>query len=175
METFDLILCDPPWRYGFSKSRSRKVENHYPTMTVNQIVELGSLLPIAENAVLFLWTTAPKLMEGLKVLGCWGFVYKTGMVWDKEVIGMGYWARGQHEHLLVGVKGRYAPPRPEHRRSSIFTEGRGRHSAKPLCVYEWIERAFPKAKKLEVFARNRRPGWSAYGNEIVSDIALLGE
>jgi N6-adenosine-specific RNA methylase IME4 len=144
-------------------------------MSVPEICALGSRLPIAENAVLFLWATAPKLAEALKVMEAWRFRYKTNMVWDKQIIGMGYWARGRHEHILIGVRGKFSPPATEHRRASIFEEKRRRHSQKPICVYEWLERAFPEARKLELFARERRPGWAVWGNEVVGDLALLEE
>ena len=94
----------------------------------------------------------------------WGFAYKTSAVWDKEKIGMGYWFRGQHELLLVGVKGEASPPIPGNRVSSVFKEARTKHSKKPGCVYEWIEKAFP-GEKLEMYCREQRPGWQMWGNE----------
>jgi N6-adenosine-specific RNA methylase IME4 len=48
----------------------------------------------------------------------------------------------------------------------LFEESRGNHSAKPLCVYEWIERAFPQKTKLEMYCRKPRNGWAAWGNEV---------
>ena len=37
---FDVIYADPPWRYSFSKSRSRDIENQYSTMTIDDICAL---------------------------------------------------------------------------------------------------------------------------------------
>lgn len=34
---FDLIYADPPWRYEFSKTTSREIENQYPTMALEDI------------------------------------------------------------------------------------------------------------------------------------------
>jgi hypothetical protein len=34
---YRLILADPPWQYDFSETNSRKIENQYPTMTVEQL------------------------------------------------------------------------------------------------------------------------------------------
>jgi len=104
---YDVIYADPPWKYGFSKSDSRKIENQYPTMTTEEICELS--VPSKDNSVLYLWATAPKLLEAMKVIYNWGFEYKTCAVWDKEIVGMGYWFRGQHELLLVATKGKYPP------------------------------------------------------------------
>lgn len=160
----EIILADPPWCYNFAPSASRKIENQYPTMDELDICRYE--FPCADNAVLYLWATAPKLPLAVRVMEAWGFTYKSCAVWNKVRVGMGYWFRGVHELLLVGVKGHYSPPAPADRVPSIFTEVRGQHSAKPLCVYEMIERSFPSAPKLELFARFRRPGWEAMGNEL---------
>ena len=97
---YSVIYADPPWRYSFSKSHTRDIENQYPTLTVEEIAALS--IPAAKEAVLYLWATAPKLREALHVMDAWGFEYKTHSIWDKEILGMGYWFRGQHELLLVG-------------------------------------------------------------------------
>lgn len=160
----DLILADPPWRYDFSETDTRKIENQYPTATLE---EIKSHCPnTAENCILFLWATAPKLIEAIDVIAAWGFTYKTNTVWDKMKIGMGYWTRGQHEHLLIATKGRVEPPLPAQRVASIFQERRGKHSKKPECVYRWIEQTFPHLTKLEMYARTKRNGWYASGNEV---------
>ena len=123
-------------------------------------------VPATENSVLFLWATAPKLREALEVLTHWGFNYRTHAIWDKEKIGMGYWFRGQHELLLIGVKGNFSPPEPEVRNSSVIRDKRANHSQKPICIYEIIEKMFPSHKYIELFARNERPGWASWGNQI---------
>jgi len=53
-----------------------------------------------------------------------------------------------------------------HRIDSVVDARRGRHSEKPEVFYELIERMYPERSKLELFARRRRPGWSAWGNEV---------
>lgn len=161
---YQVILADPPWRYEFSETSMRAVENQYPTMGLEDISDLD--IPSADKAVLFLWATAPKLEEALQVLNAWGFTYKTCAVWDKEIIGMGYWFRGQHELLLVGVKGGMETPNPENRVSSVIKERRDKHSKKPGKVYEIIEAMFPGRRYIELFAREQRPGWGCWGNEV---------
>ena len=158
-----LILADPPWRYDFSETDSRKVENQYPTMTVEEII--ADKPEVDDDAILFLWATAPKLLEALQVMEGWGFMYVTNAVWDKEVIGMGYYFRGQHELLLVGKRGKPPVPDSDKRVSSVFREKRSEHSKKPRCVYEWIERAYPDLIKKEMYQRNQRKGWIGHGNE----------
>lgn len=162
--TFNIIYCDPPWQYDFAETDNRKIENQYPTMTVEEICKI-ELPEISEDALLLMWATSPKLCEALKVIEAWGFNYRTHSVWDKEKIGMGYWFRGQHELLLVAVKGEFSPPDVQFRNSSIYREARQAHSSKPIFFYEWIEKAF-EGNKIELFARNKRIGWEAWGNEL---------
>lgn len=164
---FDLILADPPWRYDFAETDSRQVENQYPTMTGEEIEALDPRG--APDSVLFLWATAPKLREALAVMEAWGFEYKTHAVWDKEVIGMGYWFRGRHELLLVGTKGDFSPPGPAARVPSVISAPRGKHSEKPEEVYAVLESMFPEAKRLEMFARGKRDGWHCEGYEAGKD------
>lgn len=163
---FNIIYCDPPWQYDFAETDNRKIENQYPTMTVDELC--GMQLPtISDNALLLMWATAPKLCEALRVIEAWGFEYKTHCIWDKGKIGMGYWFRGQHELLLVATKGNFSPPTPENRNSSIYNEDRQRHSQKPDFYYDWIDKSF-EGQKIELFARIKRHGWEAWGNESVS-------
>jgi len=161
---FDVIYADPPWRYDFSKSDNRAIENQYPTMEVSDICKLK--VPSAENSVLFLWGTAPKLLEALEVMKAWGFQYKTNAVWDKRRIGMGYYFRIQHEHLLIGTKGAPGVPGETARPDSIFSQAKTKHSSKPEIVYNMIEAAYPGKNYLEMYARKKRDGWSQYGNEV---------
>jgi N6-adenosine-specific RNA methylase IME4 len=161
---YDVILADPPWRYEFSETQSREIENQYPTMDLEDIKTLKA--PAADNSILLLWTTAPKLEEGIAVMNAWGFKYRSCAIWDKERKGMGYWFRIQHELLLVGVKGEFHPPDPENRFDSVIRSPRAEHSRKPDCIYEMIESMFPHGTKIEMFARNNRPGWSSWGNEV---------
>lgn len=161
---FNVIYADPPWKYDFSETESREIENKYPTMELDEIKAMK--VPSHDNSVLFLWATAPKLREALEVMQEWGFEYKTHMMWDKEKIGMGYWFRGQHELLLVGTKGVFSPPEENDRFSSVYREARTEHSKKPEYFYQMIEKMFPEQSYLELFARQKRESWTAWGNQL---------
>jgi N6-adenosine-specific RNA methylase IME4 len=163
---YGLILADPPWRYDWTRSTSRAIERHYPTMSLAEILQLPVSKIAAEDAVLALWVTAPKLPEGLAVMDGWDFTYRTSAVWDKEVIGMGHYFRGQHEHLLIGRRGRPGTPSTHSRPPSVLRARRGRHSQKPTEVNEVLRRMYPDVPAIELFARTRRPGWDAWGNEV---------
>ena len=163
---YDVIYADPPWKYDFSRSDNRKIENKYPTMTLKEIKQLPVEEISKDNAVLYLWATAPKAELAYEVIKAWGFEYKTEAIWDKKVKGMGYWWRGQHEKLLVATKGKFSPPKPEDRENSIYSEKRGQHSKKPEHYRKWIKEAFPNTKKIELFARQKVEDWDCWGNEV---------
>lgn len=133
---FNVIYADPPWQYDFCCTDSRKIENHYPTMSAEEIAKIK--FTTADDAVLFLWATAPKLREALYVMESWGFTYKTHAVWDKEIIGMGYWFRSQHELLLIGTKGNMNPPEPEKRYPSIIKSKRTEPGYSEKIYHHWL-------------------------------------
>lgn len=165
-QTYPIIYADPPWRYEHARTENRAIENHYPTMTLGEICDLPVAHISADDAVLFLWATSPKLAESMEVIAAWGFVYRTCMVWDKCRIGMGYYARQQHELLLIATRGSIPVPEPANRPASVVRIERDpEHSAKPTEFYEIIERMYPEYTKVELFARTRRPGWDAWGNQ----------
>ena len=66
-QKYNIIYADPPWRYE-QRSIQGGAEQHYPTMTLDDICKL----PVAELAdkdcALFLWTTFPKLKEAFQVV-----------------------------------------------------------------------------------------------------------
>lgn len=163
---YDIILADPPWKYDADMDHSRSIENHYPTMEIEEICDLQP--PCAKDAALFLWATAPKMNEALRVMERWGFKYTTQAVWVKNHIGCGWWFRNRHELLLVGRRGGIKCPEPEYRVDSVIEEPRGEHSEKPERVYRIIENAYPNLRKLELFSRKPRAGWTAWGHNAES-------
>jgi len=161
---FSVIYADPPWQYDFSKSTSRSIESHYPTMPLRDICELP--IPADLNAILFLWATNPKIREALTVIESWGFEYRTNMVWVKDKIGMGYYVRGQHELLLIARKGELPPPDEANRVASVLYAPRVGHSRKPDTVYGIIEKMYPNQHYIELFATQKREGWESWGNKV---------
>lgn len=164
---FSVLLADPPWRYdapGGSSPDDRSVDNHYPSMDTEEIA--GLKVPAAEDAVLFLWATNPKLREALAVMEAWGFEYRTNAVWVKDRIGMGYYVRGQHELLLIGRRGSLPTPAPGDRPPSVIAAPRGAHSEKPAAAHEMIEAMYPNQRRVELFARRAREGWTGWGQQV---------
>lgn len=165
---YPVIYADPPWRYENPPmgGTNRSIENHYPTMTLDEICALPVGELAADDAILYLWATAPKLEECFEVIKSWGFEYRTNIVWDKEKIGMGYHARNQHELLLICKRGNMPPPQAGKQPSSVHREARGVHSAKPDFYYEMIEGAYPDIGRIELFCRSPREGWAVWGNQV---------
>lgn len=172
---YDVILADPPWAYsGYPQAKNRKPEAHYPTLPIEDIKAMS--IPAEDNSVLYLWATAPLLPEALDVMKAWGFTYKSQMIWDKDVIGMGYWSRGQHELLLIGTKGKFSPPIPELRETSVYCEKRTKHSKKPDYFNAMLEKQHPDGKFLELFARRQYSDkWTVWGNEVTSSPTVVTE
>ena len=163
---YSVILCDPPWCYNNSGYDTGVPDFHYPTMSIEEIINLPVKDITTENAILFLWATNPLLKEALRVIEAWGFEYKTNMVWIKDKFTYyGFYCYGKHELLLIATKGSMLPQR-EGMVESVIEAKRGEHSEKPEIVYSIIENMFPGFTYLELFSRNKREGWSQWGNEI---------
>jgi N6-adenosine-specific RNA methylase IME4 len=153
------IVIDPPWQYGNRASRNA-AENHYPTMTIEEIAALE--VPAAENAHLYLWVTVGFVDEGFDLMEAWGFAYKTMLTWCKPQMGMGNYFRVSTEHVLFGVKG--CLPTLQKNVINWFVGDRTQHSRKPDAFYDIVERQSP-GQWMEMFARERRRGWATWGNQ----------
>lgn len=166
---YPVYYFDAPWKFGVRSEetgREKSAENHYPTLSTDEIVALlRPLIGGSNPAVCFAWATNPMLLDGLRVLAECGFAYVHHWIWDKEVAGTGYWGRDRHELLLIGRRGDVAAPLPGTQPESVYRERKGPHSAKPVWFAEQIERLYPGIAKLELFARSARTGWDAWGFE----------
>jgi N6-adenosine-specific RNA methylase IME4 len=166
---YAVLYVDPPWHfevYNEESGSERAAGNHYPTMELAEICALPVAALAADTSALFLWTTAPHLQEAFQVLAAWGFEYKSNAVWVKDKLGLGYYVRNRHELLLIATRGNFPCPQPANRPSSVIEAPRRKHSRKPDEAYEMIERMYPDLPRIELFARQARPGWDAWGNEI---------
>jgi N6-adenosine-specific RNA methylase IME4 len=169
---FQVITADCPWLELGGGKIKRGADRHYPLLKTPEIIELLTerCEPLErvnpERSALFLWVTNNFLRDGLEVVDALGYRYVTAITWAKTRIGLGYYFRGQTEHALFCVKGKW--PRPPEWSSTLLGGGlipRTEHSKKPVELAEMIERRF-EGPYLELFARETRPGWTAWGNEI---------
>lgn len=177
---YNIIYADPPWHYTGWRKGPRSVERHYPTMKVDKIIDMKDTIKSIsdENCILFLWVTFPCLIEGLKVMKEWGFKYKTcGFTWVKRnkksnswFWGMGYWTRANSELCLIATRGKIK--RISKKVHQIIDTPIEQHSRKPAIVRDKIIELVGDLSKIELFAREKVPGWDAWGNEIESDIRM---
>ena len=175
---FSLVYCDPPWSfetYAESGKDGKSADNHYACMSFEALAALQyGDRPIcriaADDAVLFLWATPPMLEHALALARVWRFEYRTQLVWVKDRPGTGYWARQQHEPLLICTRGN--PPTPLVVPPSVIHAPRGAHSAKPPEVRALLESMFPhygETTRIELFARGGVQGWTVHGYEAVQE------
>lgn len=179
LKKYNIIYADPPWRYDYCRSKKREIENHYETMTKNDLCELPFEKLANDNCVLFLWVTFPKLDWFLEIIKSWGFTYKTvGFVWVKKnkksdslFWGMGNYTRSNAEICIICTKGKPLK-RISAKVHQIIHEPVSNHSKKPCLVRDKIIDIFGDLPRIELFAREKTPGWDVWGNEVESDIDL---
>jgi len=163
-----VIYADPPWDYGGANNTSDAApERHYPLMPLGKIEKLGRHVQqiAGKDSILWLWVPSSLLEDGLAVLHSWGFEFVTTIVWCKPNSRPSPGAiLPQHEIVLVGKRG-LGLKTDETFKSVVKTKGRTAHSAKPEIFARTIERLYPHAPKLEMFARKKRDGWITWGNQ----------
>lgn len=180
---YDVILADPPWCYNDRRANHPRfgfgAYGHYPLMSTDNIAALPVPKVVSEDAVLFLWATFPMLEDALRVIGAWGFTYKTvGFLWVKlnpgrglkprgelvrelysrglyrfldwlRFFGVGYYAKSNTEPCLIATRGRALKPAVDTVSSVIFAP-RGKHSTKPHEVHRKIEQLYPLDRYIHI-------------------------
>ena len=165
-DKYRVIYADPPWNYGNSGLDDYgHAERHYPTMSIEELGQLGVPDIVEENSVLFIWTTSPLLEDCFRVIRMWGFQYKTSFVWNKLKHNFGYYNSVRHELLLVCTKGSCLPDNSK-LFNSVQSIERKEHSEKPEEFREIIETLYTKGKKIELFSRKQVKGWDVWGNQV---------
>jgi N6-adenosine-specific RNA methylase IME4 len=171
------VVADPPWWPSLHKNTRGRTEGpyragpqrYYPLMNV---ADICLLVPsTAPKAHLYLWCLNQHVDWGYQVARAWGFEPQQMLTWCKPVLGTGQF-QSNSEQVLVCRKGGPVGNAFGRTGGTYFMSPRGRHSAKPDSFFEIVERVSP-GPYLEMFARSRRPGWLAFGNEIESDAGVL--
>lgn len=172
---FHTILADPPWQFtnrtGKMAPEHRRL-SRYATMQLPEIKALPVASIVEEPAHLYLWVPNALLPEGIEVLRSWGFEYKSNIVWHKirkdggsDGRGVGFYFRNVTELVLFGVRGKNARTlAPGRRQVNLVASQKREHSRKPDELYDVIE-GCSRGPYLELFARNTRKNWAAWGNE----------
>ena len=170
---YDVIYADPPWSFKTWSPKGQGRAPKYPTMSLDDITRLPVQTIAADNCVLFLWTLGwlpPRTIAD--VVDRWGFEYKTlAFDWwkvtaeDLPRTAKGYYTRASSEQCILATRGNM-PVLPANRPIQAIVEQPSKHSKKPLEAYDKIERMYPDTRKIELFSREPRVGWTAVGNEI---------
>lgn len=189
---FTCIVCDPPYSFSDKLRQSdvaRGSESNYNTMTIDKIKSLSVKEIAAEDgAILALWVPSSLLQEGLDIMNAWGFKHKQTYIWVKSKkqksllkksnkdssfnlndtlsFGMGRIFRNCHEIALIGINNNniYKKLANKSQRTVSFAENL-KHSKKPEDLQNSIDLMFPDSKKIEIFSRRKREGWTCIGNE----------
>lgn len=165
-QKYQTVVIDPPWDWGDEGDCDQygRARPTYDTMSIDEI----AALPVGDlteaNAHLYLWITNRSLPKGFGLLEKWGFRYITLLTWVKPSFGMGNYFRGSTEHVIFGVKGSLSLLRADVG-THFLADRTGRHSGKPGEFYELVESCSP-GPWLDMFAREHRPGWVAWGAEV---------
>lgn len=190
MNTYSVIVADPPWAPRDKlPGKTRGAARQYQVMSTSQLIGLADVNiagelrimgeAIADNAILFLWRLASMQQDALDVATSWGFDVKSEVVWRKLTkrglpwFGMGRTVRASHETCLVCIRGRASKIIVSKSVRSVFearvpTDENGRyvHSAKPDEFWSEIVEPMTTGYGLELFARTRRLGWDAIGDQL---------
>lgn len=172
---YSTLLIDPPWQFT---NRTGKVApehrrlSRYSTMSVEEMKQLPVSDLVAKKSHLYLWCPNALLAEGLDLMRAWGFQYKTNLVWYKirkdggpDGRGVGFYFRNVTELVLFGVRGSMRTLAPGRRQTNVIAQRKREHSKKPYEVYNIIQECSP-GPYLELFARERVPGWDCWGDEV---------
>lgn len=175
---WDVVLADPPWSYYGDQEKWGAAAKFYPTMSDDSILSLDVASILSSRGVLFLWATCPRLDFAIRCIEHWGLFFRgVAFVWVKtRKDGKPMGARGVRpsivkpttELVLAASKVRKGRPMPlaDESVSQVVMHSVMEHSKKPEEVALRIERMYPKARKVELFARNTRPGWDAWGLDL---------
>ena len=170
------IMIDPPWDISMAGKKESQgglaTKLPYKTLNTQEIISLyrESILPLAaEKHSLWLWATEKTFVTAILEWKYLGYNHHATIIWNKgNGLSPAFTVRYSHEYLLWMWKGGLQPVSNDARGkyTTVFFEQSREHSRKPEAAYDMIECLYPEDTKLDVFARERRAGWSAWGNEV---------
>lgn len=174
---YDIIYADPPWSYQSDPNHKRGIwgiaQDHYNTMSIDDLKKLPVPDISNDNCIMFMWVTFPNLQQGLDLMKAWGFTYKTvAFTWVKQnkkgteikKYGLGWYTRSNAEIVLLGRKGKFN--RNSAAVQQIILSPIEGHSKKPDETRERILKLCGDLPRIELFARQKTPGWDVWGNEV---------
>lgn len=180
---FDVVLADPPWSYTGSQDKWGAAAKFYPLMDDKDLLAFPLADVLTPKGVAFIWVTSPRLDFAIDCIRAWGLTYRgIAFNWVKTkasdpTVPVG--AQGVRPSIikptseLVLAASRVKQGRPmkvaDESIRQIILAPRTEHSRKPEDAHERIERLYPDASKIELFARRGRPGWTTWGFDAPDD------
>jgi N6-adenosine-specific RNA methylase IME4 len=163
---YQVYVIDPPWKYDrkYDPNTSRVASPYKEIETDEMIKQFKEKLNPYKDSIMFLWTTQKFIWDAKLIIDELNFEYKACFVWDKEIIGMGYWLRMQCEFCLLATKGK-----PEWNNTKIrdlIREKRREHSRKPEIFNDIVRELTPNMKRAYIFTREKIEGFDSFGDEI---------
>lgn len=176
MKKYNTIVIDPPWNIniaGKMNKHTRITKLPYKTMTIEEIKNF----PLKDFANIgchvYCWTTNSMLRDTFDVLDSWGVNYHLCLVWTKnsgiapclgyvfatEFCLLGFYEKPMKKFKAVGKLNWL----------NIKQNKAGKHSTKPYEFYQLIKQMSPEPR-IDIFARQRRTGFDAWGDELSPDI-----
>jgi len=193
MKQYSLILADPPWTYDNKQQNDPSRGGiTYPVLTMKELYDLPMYKAAANNSILVMWVTHPKLMDTyysskekvsgvkndaeynpLSIIRQWGFrPITTLFVWVKlnksgvgYYSGLGRYTNSNTELAIVARRGK-GLPRIDKTVKQLIIEPISDHSAKPAEQYNRLDRLYGDVPRIELFARKQNPPpntWDATG------------
>ena len=183
-KTYKLIYADPPWHYDNNayQARAKGARTNvnpdqtgiYPTMPhkemINEIAPLMSDLADPVGCIMLMWITNRHFPEAVELAKAAGFEWvNIAFVWDKDSPRFGRYTNFQYEFVALFKKGRPVVSLGNVKDTKIsqkIVSKRRQHSRKPELVRTQINKLWPDVSKIELFAREKSPGWDVWGNEV---------
>lgn len=179
--TYEIVYADFPWPY--TPFGTGKLP--YAHMKEDDIAAFDWAPYLAKRCVAFCWATGPKLDVAMRCGEEWATRF------GLRFAGIPYiWVKTKQDGTPIGASGprpRLVKPldefvlafstTPNERTFPLLTErqvqhvfepkpGRGDHSRKPAVFRDLIVELLGDRPRIELFARERIPGWDAWGNEV---------
>ena len=187
---YDVAVIDCPWNHYGSPDKMAAAGKHYSLLTDEALLALPVKSAVRKPGVVFVWATCPRLDFAIDCIREWGLHYRgVAFVWVKtSKKGLPIGAQGVRpsivkplvELVLAASTERLGRPLKLSSESvvqTIFDEDgvglaepifapRGAHSEKPQAAYDRIHALYPQHRKVDIFSRQERPGFTAWGDQV---------
>ncbi|WPE19879.1 hypothetical protein ShzoTeo12_10550 [Shinella zoogloeoides] len=169
--SFDCFVVDWPWDFKLYSENgdAKSARAHYDTMSLQEIIDFSVITHLARPDSLWLIWTCEWMKPGdqQRILDAHGLTYKSALMWRKTTknhkvrMGTGYRVRSMHERLILATTGN-----PKHKAFKSVFDGLARgHSRKPEEFYDIVRKNTPGMTRADMFTRQTREGFVAWGNE----------